>query len=100
MFFILFLFKVLNKIKLLQAVLISFRVSWFSKVFCFNLRNVKEIKNYALIFALTNRSLLFYEQKDLVQYMYIYIYICGGKQWQTTPKNLPRMQCAKAITVT
>ena len=21
----------------------------------------------------------------------------GGKQWQTTPKNLPRMQCARAI---
>ena len=25
---------------------------------------------------------------------------CGGKQWQTTPKNLPRMQCARAISVT
>jgi hypothetical protein len=24
----------------------------------------------------------------------------GGKQWQTTPKNLPRMQCARAIPVT
>ena len=24
----------------------------------------------------------------------------GGKQWQTTPKNLPRMQCATAIPVT
>ena len=24
----------------------------------------------------------------------------GGKQWQTTPKNLPRMQCARAISVT
>jgi len=23
----------------------------------------------------------------------------GGKQWQTTPKNLPRMQCARAIPV-
>jgi len=23
----------------------------------------------------------------------------GGKQWQTTPKNLPRMQCTKAIPV-
>ena len=23
-----------------------------------------------------------------------------GKQWQTTPKNLPRMQCARAIPVT
>ena len=23
-----------------------------------------------------------------------------GKQWQTTPKNLPRMQCARAILVT
>ena len=22
------------------------------------------------------------------------------KQWQTTPKNLPRMQCARAIPVT
>ena len=22
------------------------------------------------------------------------------KQWQTTPKNLPRMQCARAILVT
>jgi hypothetical protein len=22
-----------------------------------------------------------------------------GKQWQTTPKNLPRMQCARAIPV-
>jgi len=25
---------------------------------------------------------------------------CGGKQWQTTPKHLPRMQCARAIPVT
>jgi hypothetical protein len=24
----------------------------------------------------------------------------GGKQWQPTPKNLPRMQCATAIPVT
>ena len=24
----------------------------------------------------------------------------GGKQWQTTPKNLPRTQCARAIPVT
>jgi len=24
----------------------------------------------------------------------------GGKQWQTTPKTLPRMQCARAIPVT
>ena len=24
----------------------------------------------------------------------------GGKQWQTTPKYLPRMQCARAIPVT
>ena len=23
----------------------------------------------------------------------------GGKQWQPTPKNLPRMQCARAIPV-
>ena len=25
---------------------------------------------------------------------------CGGKQWQTTTKNLPRMQCARATPVT
>ena len=24
----------------------------------------------------------------------------GGKQWQTTPKNLPRIQCARATPVT
>ena len=24
----------------------------------------------------------------------------GGKQWRTTPKNLPRMQCARGIPVT
>ena len=24
----------------------------------------------------------------------------GGKQWQITPKTLPRMQCARAIPVT
>ena len=24
----------------------------------------------------------------------------GGKQWQTIPKNLPRMQCTRAIPVT
>jgi len=23
----------------------------------------------------------------------------GGKQWQTTPKYLPRMQCARAVPV-
>jgi len=23
-----------------------------------------------------------------------------GKEWQTTPNNLPRMQCARAIMVT
>ena len=26
--------------------------------------------------------------------------ISRGKEWQTTPKNLPRMQCARAIPVT
>jgi len=25
---------------------------------------------------------------------------CGGKQWQATPKNLPRMQRTRAIPVT
>ena len=30
--------------------------------------------------------------------LFIYIYI-WGKQWQTTPKNLPRMQCTRAIPV-
>ena len=30
----------------------------------------------------------------------IYIYIYAGKQWQTTPKNLPRMKCARAIPIT
>ena len=68
MFFILVLLKVLNKIKLLQAVLISFKVSWFSKVFCFNIRNVKEITNYAVFIALMNHSSFFYEQKNLVKY--------------------------------
>jgi hypothetical protein len=38
-------------------------------------------------------------------YIHIYIYIYtrihsdGGKQWQPTPKSLPRMQCARAIPV-
>ena len=31
--------------------------------------------------------------------VYTYIYI-EGKQWQTTPKNLPRMQHTRAIPVT
>ena len=26
--------------------------------------------------------------------------VSGGKEWQTTPKNLPRMQCARATPVT
>ena len=36
-------------------------------------------------------------------FFFIFMFIrCmfGGKQWQTTPKNLPRMQCARAIPVT
>jgi len=28
-----------------------------------------------------------------------YIIVCGGKQWQTAPKNLPRMQRTRAIPV-
>jgi len=32
-------------------------------------------------------------------YTYTHIYKYGGKQWQPTPKKLPRMQCAKAIPV-
>jgi hypothetical protein len=31
--------------------------------------------------------------------IYIDMYCVGGKQWQPTPKNLPRMQCARAIPV-
>jgi hypothetical protein len=27
------------------------------------------------------------------------IVLYGGKQWQPTPKNLPRMQCARAMPV-
>ena len=30
----------------------------------------------------------------------VYYSYLGGKQWQTTSKNFPRMQCAKAIPVT
>jgi len=29
----------------------------------------------------------------------VHIYLEWGKQWQATPKNLPRMQCARAIPV-
>jgi hypothetical protein len=32
----------------------------------------------------------------IIKIIYMYIYI-GGKQWQTTPKNLPRMQRIRAI---
>jgi len=39
------------------------------------------------------------KKKVLYIYIYIYIYIYGGKHWQPTPKNLPRMQCARAIPV-
>ena len=35
------------------------------------------------------------------EYISSYIYsLCGGKQWQTTPKNFPSMQCTGAIKVT
>jgi len=27
------------------------------------------------------------------------MYVVGGKQWQSTPKNLPRMQRTRAIPV-
>ena len=35
----------------------------------------------------------------LVPFFYHGIYGSRGKQWQPTPKNLPRMQCARAIPV-
>jgi hypothetical protein len=38
---------------------------------------------------------------DKIWYYMIWydIWYMGGKQWQPTPKNLPRMQCARAISV-
>ena len=35
----------------------------------------------------------------LGQYISFPIIFLGGKQWQPTPKKLPRMQCARAIPV-
>jgi len=40
--------------------------------------------------------LLIIRQEIALKYIYIYR---GGKQWQTTPKNLPRMQRTRAIPV-
>jgi len=43
------------------------------------------------------------ESKEIAYYkMYVddILIIYRGKQWQTTLKNLPRMQCARAIPVT
>ena len=36
---------------------------------------------------------------NMIWYDMIYDMIWRGKQWQTTPKNLPRMQCTRAIPV-
>ena len=41
----------------------------------------------------------YYNYVKIVQYFCVYLYFFGGKQWQPTPKNLPRMQCARAIPV-
>ena len=38
-------------------------------------------------------------QNNIYIYIYTRIHSDGGKQWQPTPKNLPRMQCARAIPV-
>ena len=44
--------------------------------------------------CIENRN-IFYIPYFFYEYMWI-----AGKQWQTTPKNLPRMQCARAMPVT
>jgi hypothetical protein len=43
----------------------------------------------------------FYQEILRFQRIFVHhIVDVGGKQWQPTPKNLPRMQCARAISVT
>jgi hypothetical protein len=42
------------------------------------------------------KSFLFHQR---IHYIFIIYYINGGKLWQTTPKNLPRMQCTRTIPV-
>ena len=48
----------------------------------------------ALIFSVAGCSLIL-ESREIYQ-KYI---TCGGKQWQITPKNVPRMQLARVIPV-
>jgi hypothetical protein len=37
--------------------------------------------------------------KHVVDLVVCILVVVGGKQWQPTPKNVPRMQCARAIPV-
>ena len=55
---------------------------------------------YIYIYTHTYPTHIFWRQPSLI-YIYIYIYYIksGGKQWQGTPKNLPRMQRPRAIPV-
>ena len=56
---------------------------------------------YAL--SLQKCSIAFYLSllvSKFLMHILTYIHCVGGKQWQTTPKNFPRMQCARAIPVT
>ena len=47
----------------------------------------------------TGRSRVRFPMVSL-EFFFDIILLFGGKQWQTTPKNLPRMQCARAVPVT
>ena len=63
---------------------------WLSLVYC-------RAQNGPELIAIINAASIFLPHFNYISFKY---YLAGGKQWQTTPKYLPRMQCARAIPVT
>jgi len=73
---------------------ISFQ--YFTRDSFFFFKNTEGIFGFVFIFCRLGIT-LWSDYTDLKKECISYQ---GGKQWKTTPKNLPRMQCARAIPVT
>ena len=74
---------------------VNFRMLHFSDA---STLNATPLSLLLLVFLLLNTACC--QLLRFIWHTHIYIYIYGGKQWQTTPTNLSRMQCARAIPVT
>jgi len=76
------------------------RVEFFASCICVYIWSIALVCVCVYIYIYTHTCAIdIYIYTHTHTHTHTHIYKGGEKQWQPTPKNLPRMQCARAIPV-